>query len=60
MTDTCLKLVFDLSVFASHSSSVKNNRNRVQESRYSQRGSAFLFTPMVDFNEMSEVGETPP
>ncbi len=34
--------------------------NRLQESRYSNRGSAYLFAPMVDFNVMSEVGDTPP
>jgi hypothetical protein len=35
-------------------------KNWVQESRYKNRGSAQLFAPMVNFNEMAEVGETPP
>ncbi|WP_277875077.1 hypothetical protein [Anabaena sp. FACHB-1237] len=34
--------------------------NYLQESRHSRRGRAFLFAPMVDFNIMSEVGDTPP
>lgn len=37
-----------------------NYRNWIQESRHRNRGSAFLFAPMVDFNVMSEVGDTPP
>lgn len=37
-----------------------SNKNWVQESRYSRRGSIVLFAPMVEFNEMAEVGETPP
>jgi len=32
----------------------------LQESRHSSRGSAFLFAPMVNFNIMAEVGDTPP
>ncbi|MEC4883767.1 MAG: hypothetical protein SAL70_20930 [Scytonema sp. PMC 1070.18] len=32
----------------------------LHQSRYSNRGSAYLFAPMVNFNEMAEVGETPP
>lgn len=31
-----------------------------EESRYSSRGSAYLFAPMVNFNVMAEVGDTPP
>ncbi|XGV94900.1 MAG: hypothetical protein ACAF41_19425 [Leptolyngbya sp. BL-A-14] len=31
-----------------------------QEFRHSDRGRAYLFAPMVDFNIMSEVGDTPP
>ncbi|BAZ39273.1 hypothetical protein NIES4101_52250 [Calothrix sp. NIES-4101] len=34
--------------------------NWLQQSRYSNRGSAYQFAPMVNFNEMAEVGETPP
>ncbi len=34
--------------------------NWIQESRHANRGSAFLFAPMVDFNVMSEIGDTPP
>lgn len=30
------------------------------ESRHSNRGSAYLFAPMVNFNVMAEVGDTPP
>jgi len=37
-----------------------NYKNWMQERRYVNRGSAFLFAPMVDFNVMSEVGDTPP
>jgi hypothetical protein len=32
----------------------------VQQSRHGSRGSAYFFAPMVDFNVMSEVGDTPP
>ncbi|HEY9902350.1 MAG TPA: hypothetical protein V6D43_07965 [Candidatus Sericytochromatia bacterium] len=35
-------------------------KNWHQESRHSRRGSALLFAPMVDSNEMAEAGETPP
>ena len=35
-------------------------RNSLQESRHGSRGSACLFAPMMDFNVMSEVGDTPP
>ncbi len=35
-------------------------KNRLQASRYSNRGSIYLFAPMVDFNIMAEVGDTPP
>lgn len=35
-------------------------KSRLQISRYSNRGSLYLFAPMVDFNVMAEVGETPP
>jgi hypothetical protein len=34
--------------------------NWLQEKRHSNHGSAYLFAPMVDFNVMSEVGDTPP
>ena len=33
----------------------RGERNWVQESHYSNRGSAYLFASMVDFNVMSEV-----
>ena len=32
----------------------------LQESRHSSRGRAFLFAPMVNFNIMADVGDTPP
>jgi hypothetical protein len=32
----------------------------LQMARHSSRGSVYLFAPMVDFNVMAEVGETPP
>ncbi|HEY9819305.1 MAG TPA: hypothetical protein V6D35_00815 [Candidatus Sericytochromatia bacterium] len=35
-------------------------KNWLQETRHSDRGSALLFAPMVDLNKMAEVGETPP
>jgi hypothetical protein len=35
-------------------------RNWIQESRYKSRGSVYMFAPMVNFNVMAEVGETPP
>jgi hypothetical protein len=35
-------------------------KSRLQMSRYSNRGSIYLFAPMVDFNVMAEVGDTPP
>jgi hypothetical protein len=35
-------------------------RNWIQEGRHKSRGSAYLFAPMVNFNELAEVGETPP
>ncbi|WP_277927607.1 hypothetical protein [Microcoleus sp. FACHB-SPT15] len=35
-------------------------RNWTQESRHKNRGSAKLFAPMVNFNELADVGETPP
>jgi hypothetical protein len=38
----------------------KSSRNKLQESRHSSRGSAYLFAPMVNFNVMAEVGDTPP
>lgn len=34
--------------------------NWQQESRHRNRGSLYLFAPMVNLNEMAEVGETPP
>ncbi|WP_236140946.1 hypothetical protein [Nostoc sp. CMAA1605] len=36
------------------------SRNSLQESRHSNRGKAYLFAPMVNFNVMAEVGDTPP
>jgi hypothetical protein len=39
---------------------VANYQNLEVEYRYSNRGSAYLFAPMVEFNIMSEVGDTPP
>ncbi|MDH6060634.1 hypothetical protein NWP17_09315 [Chrysosporum bergii ANA360D] len=35
-------------------------RNSLPETRHSNRGSAYLFAPMVNFNAMAEVGDTPP
>jgi hypothetical protein len=35
-------------------------KNWLQQSRYSNRGSAYLFAPMVNFNVMAEVGDAPP
>jgi len=37
-----------------------DSQNWLQESRYSNRGSIYLFSPMVNFNVMAEVGDTPP
>ncbi|MBE9236550.1 hypothetical protein IQ227_11070 [Anabaena aphanizomenioides LEGE 00250] len=34
--------------------------NLLPESRHSNRGSAYLFAPMVNFNIMADVGDTPP
>ncbi|WP_255525262.1 hypothetical protein [Fortiea sp. LEGE XX443] len=36
------------------------SRNLLQESRHCSRGSIYLFAPMVNFNVMAEVGDTPP
>ncbi|WP_272819162.1 hypothetical protein [Scytonema hofmannii] len=36
------------------------SENWLQLSRHSNRGSAYLFAPMVNFNVMAEVGDTPP
>jgi hypothetical protein len=49
-----LKLTFSIMLTA------VDYKNWMQESRHANRGSAFLFAPMVDFNAMSEVGDTPP
>ncbi|MDZ8055413.1 MAG: hypothetical protein RMX68_025130 [Aulosira sp. ZfuVER01] len=35
-------------------------KNWLQVSRYSNRGSVYLYAPMVNFNVMAEVGDTPP
>ncbi|WP_277884060.1 hypothetical protein [Nostoc sp. FACHB-280] len=35
-------------------------QNWLQLSRYINRGSVYLFAPMLDFNVMAEVGDTPP
>ncbi|WP_269086040.1 hypothetical protein [Chroogloeocystis siderophila] len=37
-----------------------DTKNWLQANRYRNRGSIYLFAPMVDFNIMSEVGDTPP
>jgi hypothetical protein len=37
-----------------------DKKNWAQEQRHRNRGSAALFAPMVDFNIMAEVGDTPP
>jgi hypothetical protein len=37
-----------------------DSQNWLQGSRYSNRGSIYLFAPMVNFNVMAEVGDTPP
>lgn len=37
-----------------------DSKNWLQGSRYSNRGSIYLFAPMVNFNVMAEVGDTPP
>ncbi|TAE58516.1 MAG: hypothetical protein EAZ76_05390 [Nostocales cyanobacterium] len=34
--------------------------NLLPDERYSSRGSAYLFAPMIEFNVMAEVGDTPP
>ena len=34
--------------------------NLLPDRRHSCRGSAYLFAPMVKFNIMAEVGDTPP
>ncbi|MDF5716195.1 MAG: hypothetical protein PUP93_20480 [Rhizonema sp. NSF051] len=39
---------------------VRSGRSWLQESRHHNRGSAYLFAPMVNFNVMAEVGDTPP
>lgn len=39
---------------------VVNHNSRLQAYRYANRGSIYLFAPMLDFNVMAEVGETPP
>lgn len=39
---------------------VADSKNWLQVSRYSNRGSIYLFAPMVNFNVMAEVGDTPP
>ncbi|WP_339385363.1 hypothetical protein [Aetokthonos hydrillicola] len=36
------------------------SKTRLQMSRYGNRGRVYLFAPMVDFNIMAEVGDTPP
>ncbi|WP_256366805.1 MULTISPECIES: hypothetical protein [unclassified Anabaena] len=36
------------------------SRKFLQESRHSNRGSAVLFAPMVNFNVMADVGDNPP
>ncbi|MDB9539485.1 hypothetical protein NWP21_12885 [Anabaenopsis sp. FSS-46] len=36
------------------------SKNSFQEIRHRNRGSAYLFAPMVNFNVMAQVGETPP
>jgi hypothetical protein len=35
-------------------------KNSQQQMRHSNRGSTYLFAPMVNFNVMAEVGDTPP
>ncbi|MEB3181529.1 MAG: hypothetical protein VKL59_21215 [Nostocaceae cyanobacterium] len=37
-----------------------DSKNWLQESRYSSRGSAYLFAPKVNLNVMAEMGEVPP
>jgi hypothetical protein len=37
-----------------------DSKNWLQVSRYSNRGSIYLFAPMINFNVMAEVGDTPP
>lgn len=39
---------------------VADSDNWLKQSRHSHRGSAYLFAPMVNFNVMAEVGDTPP
>lgn len=41
-------------------SAALSRSNWLQESRHRNRGRAYLFAPMVDFNIMSEVGDVPP
>jgi hypothetical protein len=35
-------------------------QNWQTEHRFKNRGSFYLFAPMIEFNVMSEVGDTPP
>jgi hypothetical protein len=39
---------------------VVNQCSWQQQSRHSDRGSACLFAPIVEFNVLAEVGDTPP
>ncbi len=58
--------VIKIVIWFAHNSSVCNmisaaySKNSLQESRHRNRGSAYLFAPMVNFNAMAEVGDTPP
>lgn len=45
---------------ACNMSRAENSKNLLQEIRHCNRGSAYLFAPMVNFNVMAEVGDTPP
>lgn len=35
-------------------------KNWTQEIRHRDRGSLYIFAPMINFNIMAEVGDTPP
>ncbi len=53
-------ILFDCNSSVCNMISAAYSKNSLQESRHRNRGSAYLFAPMVNFNVMSEVGDTPP
>jgi hypothetical protein len=54
------QLMNQLLIKMSLGSLVVKQNHRLQAYRYANRGSIYLFAPMLDFNVMAEVGETPP